>query len=182
MTDIITTQDRASQALSRIGQLAESLWRSEGADFLPAVRADYDVVADALATLAELRGKLEGTEACYRRAQAEADMRRGKLEGTEACYQRAKAEAVVRCDLAAPQILPGAEHLLCEKPVGHLWAHHCGETSWMPAAATEPTTAEIRAQAAAMWGTGWDNSYISDGDVAQRFAWARAALIGGATT
>jgi hypothetical protein len=134
MTDIITTQDRASQALSRIGQLAASTRRSEGADFLLAVRADYDVVADALATLAELRGKLEGTEACYQRAKAEADeLRRHPMRV-----------------------------LVSSGP--------------------EPTTAEIREQAAAMWGTGWGNNYVPDGDVAARFAWARAALIGGATT
>jgi hypothetical protein len=79
----------------------------------------------------------------------------GKLAGANACWARAQAEA----------------EELRRYPMRVLVN-----------SGPEPTPAEIRAQAARMWGTGWDNAYHPPFVIGQRFGWARAALIGGATT
>jgi hypothetical protein len=147
--------------------------------------------------LTDLAGKLAGANACWARAQAEADELRGKLDGANAAWRRAAGSAPD--GVAGPfalyvrDVCWGDGYATLDAALADAWSAKCGDGRLpgeaerdirivaVPAVTPpQPTFDAVFSQASQMWGTDWPASSLKT--YAERYGWARAALIGGATT
>ncbi len=152
-----------------------------------------------MSDLTELAGKLAGANDCWVRAQAEAAELRDKLEGANAAWRRAATTAPE--GVAGPfalyvrDVCWGDGYETLDAALADAWDARC-DISIMPGEAerdirivavptaapepAEPTFDAVFSQASLMWGADWPTKSLKT--YAERYEWARAALIGGATT